>query len=179
MLFCLFRLWQVRLKQLQIQTSKMSSLSTLILLWPSQIPTHFLLDSSDVVLMTWSLSLTCRSIQKYDSPWNERKNVYMRHCAVAVTKIFRLNISVVRARYFQLRMQGSFFLMKETAEDINKGTFKALPHQILFIFDYLEYLTAQRTGFTAHLQQHQDVGFKNIILSVHWTNTAVPFDLLC
>ncbi len=69
--------------------------------------------------------------------------------------------------------------MKETAEDINKGTFKALPHQILFIFDYLEYLTAQRTGFTAHLQQPQDVGFKNIILSVHWTNTAVPFDLLC
>ncbi len=69
--------------------------------------------------------------------------------------------------------------MKETAEDINKATFKAQLHQILFILDCFEYLTAQRTGFTAHLQQPQDVAFKNMISSVHWTNTAVPFDLLC
>lgn len=108
------------------------------------------------------------------------KAVYMQHCcAVGVTKIFRLNITVVRARYFQLRMQGSFFLMKETAEDINKGTFKALLHQILFISDYLGYLTAQRTGFTTLLQQHQNVGFKNVIFLVVGQNTVVLLDLLC
>ena len=39
------------------------------------------------------------------------------------TKISRLNISVVRTGYFQLRMLGCFFLVKETAEVINKNRF--------------------------------------------------------
>ncbi len=104
----------------------------------------------------------------------------MRHCcAVGVTKIFRLNISVGQSMIFQLRMQGSFFLMKETAEDINKATFKAQLHQDPLYFGLRASTYSTKDRFHTHLQQASGCrAFKNMTSSVHWTNTAVPLTIV-